>query len=200
MTDTFLDEPTDDERRNLSDLAEDILRDQSAIVRKTTELKVMLEVYRRKTEVDLPDAMRQAGQSEFKLLNGTPVELKYTLVAGQLDDYGEGRANLEGLDWVESHDGASLIRATVTAQFDAKDIEAAREVFEMIRRHPSANRLKSLNLKRMIPWNSLTSWVGELIRQMKDPPLELLGVRERKWAQVGESRPKQVELKGFVER
>jgi hypothetical protein len=188
-------EPTDDERRLVTDLALRARQQETAVIKATTALRAALDAYRRTVERDLPDAMAAIGQSDFKLLDGTPVELKETLRAGQLSD-----DNPAGLTWVEEHGGRPLVRAIITVKFDTEDISGAEEMYETIRHHPVANRLKSLKFERCVPSNTLIKWVGELIEGLRDPPLKLLGVYRMAWTQVGKTKPKTVPITGFVER
>jgi hypothetical protein len=188
-------EPTDADRRLVTDLALRAKQEELAIVKATKALRAAMAAHRRTIKYDLPDALAAIGQSYFELLDGTPVELKETLHAGQLSD-----ANPAGLAWVEEHGGRPLVRATITVEFDAENIADAEEVHEMIRRHPSANQLKSLKFERRVLWNTLTKWVGELIEDLRDPPLELLGVYRVTWAQVGKTKPKTVPITGYAER
>jgi len=199
LAEAHLCEPTDAERRRVTDLALRARREELAVISATMALRAALAAHRRTVEEELPEALREIGQSDFKLLDGTPVSLKSALRAGQLSDYGES-ANPEGLAWVEAHGGRPLVRATVTVEFDAEDLAAAEEVYELIRHHSTSNRQKSLKFERRVPFNTLTKWVGELIDGLRDPPLELLGVRRQTWAQVGKVRPKKVPITGFVDR
>ena len=189
-------EPTDANRWLVTDLALRARQEELEIIRATTTLRAALAAHRRTIERDLPDALAAIGQSYFELLDGTPVELKETLRAGQLSDHN----NPEGLAWVEAHGGRPLVRCTITVEFDAEDVADAEEVYELIRRHSVANRIKSLTFERRVPWNTLTKWIGELIEGLRDPPLKLLRVDRMIWAQVGKTKPKAVPITGYVER
>lgn len=185
--------PSDTEMRTVADLA-NLLRVRRAVVyQKTAELKQALADMRIIEEKELPEAMRAIGMSEFKLVDGEPVSIVEKLIGSQLTDD-------EGLAYVESHDGGSLIKTAVMVELDRGDLEAAREIIQELRQHRYANRFKSLSLSRYVHQSTIAAWVRELIADGVDVPLEKLGVYRRTTALVGERYPKVVELKGLAAR
>jgi hypothetical protein len=179
-------EPTDADRRLAADLARRELDLRAVAARKTRELREALDDWRRVAEVELPEAMRAIGQSEFRLLDGTRVRLEEKIVGAQIDA-------AEDIAYVEGMGAASAIMTVVTVAFDRGDVEAARDVVKLVRESRAGNRIKSL---------VYAATAGALARewqaQGKAPDLAKMGnsykvVR----AFAGDRAPKTLELKGF---
>jgi len=183
--------PTDAELARVRRLAE-LQRSQTReVVRITRELVTALNLLRQTREVDLPEAMRDVGLSEVKLLDGTPVKVEDKLTGTKL-------TSPVGLGYVEENGGARLIKTAIVVELDRGDLAAAREVYQDLRSHKKANLFKRLELEEHVHQSTIAAFVRELIAKGKDVPLERLGVHRRVTAIVG-ARPKSVELAGLTE-
>lgn len=186
-------EPTDAERASVSALARMVLLRRRSVIDLTARLKSELEDLRRLEEHDLPDAMREIDRNGFQLADGTPVRLKTQLRSGAVTDP-------QRLAWIAANGGKSLIKGAITVEFDREDVDVARAVFDRLRNDPAADRFKKLTLAEHVHPMTMIGLCNELVEQLKDPPLEMLGVQRQTRAIVGERTPKIVELKGLVER
>lgn len=196
--DPFLDDPslvnddlpTDGAIRSVATLATELRAVEAEVLAATEALQATLARYRQLADVDLPVAMRSAGTAELTTDGGTKVALVTAYDGRQLTDPA-------GLRWIEANGGSSLIKTTVVAELDRGDVEAAREILELIRASRHANRLKTLALNESVHPQTLVAFVRRLIDERRDPPLDVLGVHRRTYATVGGRRPKSVELRGF---
>ena len=186
-------EVTDEGRSKVSRLAELQRVQIKEVAEATVVLREKLNNLDQTMRVALPNAMRDIGMSEFKLLDGTRVKLDTRYIGFKLEDK-------EGLKWVEDHGGSSLIRTEISIQMDRGDIKAARELFQELRRHKFANRFKEFELRENVHNATIGAFVRELVEQGKDVPFEKLGVRHEVSTIVGPRRPKTIELKGIVLR
>jgi hypothetical protein len=176
----------------LAALAERYRAAEMRVVEATAALQAASAAFAQVSEVDLPAALAAAGVSGFPLADGAEVRLVTRLDGRKLTDP-------EALAWVEENGGTSLIRTTITVDLDRGDVETARRLHDALKRHPKANAFKRLTMEENVNPQTLGAWVRELVDQMRDPPLDLLGVRRRTYATVGD-RPKSVDLKGMVRR
>lgn len=184
--------PTDSELNRVRNLAQLQREQEREVIRRTAQLQVALGALRQTREVDLPDAMRDVGMSDFTLTDGTRVKTETRLIAGRL-------VNPVGLAYVEEHGGASLIKTTLTVEMDRGDLADARDLITELRGHRLANKFKRLELEESVHQSTLASFATKQAEEGKDVPLERLGVRRRVLSIVG-SRPKPVELTGLTEK
>ncbi len=163
-------------------------------MRATAALQQALDALRITRERDLPEAMRAAGQSEFKLLDGTPVKLEDRYDAAML----KSEENPAGLAYVLENEGESLIKCIVTVDFDRDDRLAAHALADRIR--AESNSAKAVKVAEFIHHSTLAAWVREMVEEGRDPPLDTLGAHRTTRARVGARAPKTVDLKGLVQR
>lgn len=184
--------PPDDAVASIAALAQAQRAAEAEVIDLTAKLQSAVARYRQLAERDLPMALSRAGVASVSTPDGAKVETVTQYDASQL-------RSQEGLRWVEDNDGASIIKTIITIELDRGDLEEARRLFARLRQDPAANRFKGLQLIESVHPQTLGSFVRELIRQQKDPPLDLLGVHRRTYAVVG-SRPKSVDVRGFAKR
>jgi hypothetical protein len=184
--------PTDAELSRVAALAERQQVEEAEAERLTGLLQRALAALRQTREVDLPEALRAVGMSEFSLLDGTRVKLEDKLIGTKL-------VSTEGLRWVEDHGGASMIKTTITVEMDRGDLVEARGLLAELKRHRLANSFKKLDLSEYVHQATSAAFARELLEQGEDPPLDTLGVYRVVQTIVGE-RPKTVELKGIARR
>ena len=187
-----IDPPSDAELNRVATLAALQRQQEREVIRRTAALQEALGALRQTREVDLPDAMRDAGMSDFTLTDGTKVKTEIKLIGSKL-------VNPVGLAYVEEHGGASLIKTTLIAELDRGDLAEARALLAELRAHRLANRFKRLELEESVHQSTLASFAGKKLEDGEDVPLERLGVRRRVTAIVG-SRPKSVDLTGLTEK
>lgn len=183
---------TDSDLARVSTLA---LRQRSLeteVIRRTAALREALNELRQVSEVELPDAMRDVGISELSLTDGTKVKLETKLIGTKL-------TNPVGLAYVEDNGGASLIKTALTIEMDRGDVADARELVTELRRHKLANKFKRLELEEHVHQSTIAAFCREKIEDGEDVPLDHLGVHRRTSTIVG-SRPKTVEITGFVKK
>ena len=184
--------PTDSELARISMLAQRQREEEEEVIRCTAQLQEAQRRLRRTSDVDLPEAMRAVGVGSFTLTSGEPVKL-----ITQYD--GKKITDPEALDWIEEHGGASLIKTEVFVSMDRGQVEAARELVEVLRRHPLANQFKELRLETYVHNATAGAFARELAEGGTILP-DILGVNHRTYAQVGERRPKSVDLRGLSRR
>lgn len=176
-------------------LAERLRTEERAVITATKALQNALNAYNRTAEVELPDAMRDAGVSEWplRLLDGKPVKLESKLRCGKL-------TSDEGLDYVEANGGEAVVKTYIEIELGKGDLPAARELLRELQHHRLANQFHKLVLDRHVHPQTLGAWVREKIEQGEMPDLDVLGVHRWVRAVLGVRKPKEVSLTGMAER
>jgi hypothetical protein len=187
-----IEEPSDNELAQCSNLAEAVRAAEREVIEATSALNDALQRLKQLQEIELPAAMRDVNMNAFTLGDGTPVRLHTRLLAGQLTDE-------KGLQWVTDNGGDSLVKATVTVEFDRNDIQHARAAYEDLRTR-WGNVAKRCDLRQAVHPQTLIHWVGELLAEQGNPPLELLGVHRHIKALVGAKLPKSFKLTGLAQK
>ncbi len=185
-------DPSDAEVSSIAALARRAKTLEAEVADATAALQLKLNEYRQIINHDLPNALRQAGVSGLPLADGTPVALRVAFDSGKLTDPA-------ALTWVEENGGSSLIKTQILLEMDRGDLAAAREILTELCGNRHANKFRVLTLAESVNPQTIAKFAREMIEQRKDPPLDLLGVRRRAYATVGD-RPRTVDLKGFVKR
>lgn len=114
----------------------------------------------------IPDAMDDAGLSEFKTATGERVIVKDVI-----------RANIpahlmrEASAWLEANDGGGLIKTVVSSAIARDDHDLVAVVMDAI-----AHTGATVDRKDSVHWGTLTSWVKERIAAGLPIDATLLGV------------------------
>lgn len=159
--------PSNAEITEIAALAEQQLR-QTATVEKLEEaLKMAQAALRQTQEVDLPNAMQQAGVSEIKLPSGQKISIKDGITASV------PKANkLEVCAWLREHGFGDIVSEDVTVSFGRGEEEQARD---------TANRLRALGLRPELTTDVNTARLKALITEQMargiEVPLELFGAQ-----------------------
>tara|TARA_R110000764_G_scaffold81397_2_gene161217 strand:- start:251 stop:802 length:552 start_codon:yes stop_codon:yes gene_type:complete len=157
---------TDDGIQSISVLAETQLDLEGQMEEKENELKVLKEKHRRISQDLLPEALMEAGVSEFKLKDGTKVSTLTYYSARISPDMRE-----EAFGWLRDNNFADLIKNTVSASFGRDEDETANELLDEL-------NSKGLNTtqKEWVEPMTLKAFVREQVEKGADLPLETFNV------------------------
>lgn len=176
--------PPDAALKNIATLADSLVNADAAIVEATQALEKLNAIRKRLSEVDLPNALTQAGVESFTLTGGARVEVKVAVRCGITDAHRPAAHA-----WLEQHGHESLIKRTFTILFGRDQLAWARK-FE----RDCAKRKVPLNVKRAEKVESQT--LGAFVRKEReaasrdgrDPnaavPADLFGVYVQRYASV----------------
>jgi hypothetical protein len=187
-----IEDPSDSQLASVASLGRRQVELEREVARLTTELKAAIAALMQVSQHDLPLAMVEAGYAAPSSLvaAGLKIALTDKLIGGKLTDPA-------GLTYVDEHEGSSIIRSQMIVELDAGDTETALRLYEMMRTDPAANKFKRLTLEKSVPAPTIAKFARE--RNLGNDPdvLKLIGVYRRVSAQVGNRRPKTVELTGL---
>ena len=157
---------TDDGIQSISVLAETQVDLENQIEEKENEMKVLKEKHRRISQDLLPEALLEAGVSEFKLKDGTKVStLTYYSARISPDD------REEAFNWLRENDFADLIKNTVSVSFGRDEDDAAKDLRDEL----SSNGMNTTQKEWVEPM-TLKAFVREQVEKGSDLPLETFNV------------------------
>lgn len=157
--------PSNNEVKEIAALAT-LQRHQERIVADCeAELKKWQSALRQTQEVDLPNAMQQAGVSEIKLPTGEKITIKDGITASVPKD-----RKAEVCQWLRLHGFGDIVSEDVSVSFGRGEEQQARE---------TADRLRELGLQPALVTDVNTARLKALIAEQlgkgKEIPLELFG-------------------------
>jgi len=157
---------TDDGIQSISVLAETQLDLEGQMEEKENELKVLKEKHRRISQDLLPEALMEAGVSEFKLKDGTKVSTLTYYSARITPDSRE-----EAFSWLRDNNFADLIKNTVSVSFGRDEDETAKILLDEL----SGQGLNTAQKEWVEPM-TLKAFVREQVEKGVDLPYEAFNV------------------------
>lgn len=155
------------------------------------ELEKMIQAVKEKqialkkvAEVDVPNALRDAGLEEMPLGEGWTVKMK-TILAGSITEANRDKAH----EWLEAHSFGGLIKHWITIKFNRDDDKFFKKFMSDL-----AKRKRPVDAERKDAVNTQT--LGAFVREQvglaqeagKDPkdviPFDLLGVYQLQYAEI----------------
>lgn len=157
--------PSNNEVKEIAALAERQLREQEVVATLELHLKQAQAALRQTQEVDLPNAMQQAGVSEIKLPTGEKITIKDGITASVPKDRKQ-----EVCQWLRTHGFGDIVSEDVSVSFGRGEEQQARE---------TADRLRELGLQPALVTDVNTARLKALITEQmakgKEVPLEMFG-------------------------
>ena len=157
--------PSNNEVKEIAALAELQLFRARRVSEIEEELKQWQAALRQTQEVDLPNAMQQAGVSEIKLPTGEKITIKDGITASVPKD-----RKAEVCAWLRLHGFGDIVSEDVSVSFGRGEEAQARE---------TADRLRELGLQPALVTDVNTARLKALITEQlakgKDVPLEMFG-------------------------
>ena len=135
-------------------------------------------------ETDLPEALRAchyAAPTKI-VVSGYAVEFK--------DDFsGRKLTDPAAHAWLDKNGHGDLAKNILTVRFNKEDGDAAKEILNLVRAHPAANRL-GLDMSRWVEPGTIAAFARESYGNGDNPPLALLGVSRHQAAKVSQPKEK----------
>lgn len=151
----------------MSQLATQQVELEQQLAAAEAEVKRITKDLRDVAENKLPEALLEAGVSEFTLADGTRVGVAETLYCSvpkkRLD---------EVIEWLRQTENAAMVRQDVVLSFDKEEDEQVQALVELLRESPWGNRY---SLAPSVNTTSLKKLIREMREEGEDVPMELLG-------------------------
>lgn len=184
------DEPPENLAAQIRELSETLVAKMAALEVKEQEAEALRTEIHKLSAVTIPEKMMEARMDVCGLPElGVTVRMK-DWVHATLPRPGEGgdtRARDAAVDWLVAHDAASLIKNEVKVSFDRSEhnmaLSAAQELRE---KFPE----KIVELKQDVHHMTYTRWAREQLAAGEILPVDLLGIKIGKVAEVVKRRDK----------
>ncbi len=156
---------SDNSLASVADLAKEAIAIEDDIKDLETTLAEKKEALRKLTDERIPDVLREIGMAQFKMTDGSIIDVKPFYSASIPAD-----RRGEAYEWLRSHGYEDIIKNTVSVQFGKGEDDAAGELINSIRQQgllpEQAEKIESQTLK---------AWVREMVEKGTEFPTELFG-------------------------
>lgn len=159
---------TESDLEKISAMAQGLIDLDREIAKQEENLENLKEHFKTISEVKIPEAMNKVGMSEFKLKDGTKIQIQKYYSA----KIPEGREE-EAFKYLETTGNGSLIKAEVVAKFGKGEEEREHEkaLIEFMKQESIG-----FQQKRGVHPQTLKAFVKEQIESENPLDLELFGV------------------------
>jgi len=161
-----MDDRLDEHLRSVAALASLQLELEEAIKAQEDVLKGLKNSYKQVSQVDIPEALAEAGVSSFKLKDGMKVDVQPFYSASIPKDRYD-----EAMDWLRNQGHGDLIKNTISVDFGKGEDDAANAMKEILN-HDG----QSFTDKTGVHPQTLKAFVREQTELGQNLPLDLLGV------------------------
>lgn len=159
--------PSNNEVKEIAALAERQLREQEIVGTLELHLKQAQAALRQTQEIDLPNAMHQAGVSEIKLPSGEKITIKDDVYASMPKDE---RGDL-ALTWLRNNGFGDVIKNEVKVAFGRGEEEQARALLAECK----INGWNNASYASTVHAQTLKALIREQLAKGEDFPMELFG-------------------------
>lgn len=137
------------------------------VARHESVIKTLKEEFRDIEQRKLPEAMLEAGVSEFKLDNGAKITVRDT-VHGSIPE--ENRA--AAFKWLRDNDFGDIIKNEIKVPFGKGEDEKAKAVQDYLKEKYGLQT----EAKESVHASTLAAWAKEQLKKGVDVPLDTLGL------------------------
>lgn len=169
-------EPTDEQLSRIAVLAKSQLALEQEVAALEERLKAKNAELRAVREVDLPEAMSQAGCSAYKLEDGSAVTVKRDWAVSIQKDRQE-----KAFAWLEEQNLDSIIKRDLRVQFGRGEGSAADTLVAYLMQNYAGNQPTD---KRGVHPQTLKATIKEQLARQVAVPTELFSLVPLRWAEV----------------
>lgn len=169
-------DPTDEQLRRIAALAQRQLALEREAAALEEQLRVKNAELRAVREVELPEAMSQAGCGAYKLEDGSSVTVKRDWAVSIPKDRQE-----PAFAWLAEHNLDSIIKRDLRVQFGRGEGNAADALAAYLTYNYAGNKVTD---KSGVHPQTLKATIKEQLAQQITVPAELFGLVPLKWAEV----------------
>ena len=171
---------TEDTLKKISMLANAAKTGEQEVARLTDKLKAYTARLDEILTKEIPDAMAQAGMSEFTLTDGSKIKIQKITTASIPAQYKD-----QAFNWLEENEHGDLIKQEISLKFNREQNEAAQEVYNnLVEQGFQPTQSKSVHFQ------TLSAFVREQIAAAVPIPMEILGVYQGQKAKIEEPKTK----------
>jgi len=197
----FTDAPSETESRDLAAMGRELFNVDKWI----SDLELRLETARERREalvsVELPDYFTKVGQDRMGLPEfGVDLVLENFVHANIAADW-EPERREAAFSWLEDNGHGDMVKVQLTMLFPKTALELARWVQQALTalklpKEYQKQTMPASDILMTVPWNTLTAWAKDQIKQGAELPLDTLGVTTGRIVKIKKrDEPKQVRKK-----
>lgn len=168
---------TDAQLKTIAALAAHQVDLEAQVTRAEEELKKLEADLRKVSEIDLPQAMGEAGMEAFTLADGSSVTVGETLYASFPK---KDPKRSDAIKWLMEHDLETLVKESVIVPFDKGDHEKVVQLTGVL----EANGVNTYQVDETVNTASVKAAIKELLENGTDVPTDLLGAYSVRRAEV----------------
>jgi hypothetical protein len=175
--------PTDEEIRGCAQIAENILRKQRELASTEQRVEDLKKEIARLEEITLPDAMKAARVSEFRLLDGSLVSVAQD-IHPNIPSADSKKPELlarraQCFAWLRANNCGDIIKNELKGSFGRGEDDKAAA----FKAHAEELGVP-VKQTETVAWQTLKATIADRIQKGKDMPLELFGTHVRNVATI----------------
>lgn len=187
----FTDAPSESEARSLTDMGRELFQVDSAIAGLEEQLEKKKSRRKELTDKELPDYFTRVGQDRMGLPEFDVDLVLENFVHANIAADWEPEKREAAFTWLEDNGHGDLIKAVLTQKYPRTAMALARWVARWIMKlrflweklggrmeddTPPDGDIPEPTIEMTVPWNTLTAWAKEQIKNGAELPLDTLGV------------------------
>ena len=177
----FTDAPSEAESKDLAQLGRELFEVDSSISALEEKLSTARERRKTLTQTELPEYFTRVGQDRMGLPEfGVDLILENFVHANIAADWEPERRDA-AFAWLEDNGHGDIIKVEMTLKFPRTAMALARWVQQVLETMKLPKQFLNMSIPPIevglgVPWNTLTAWAKEQIRNGAALPLDTLGV------------------------
>lgn len=177
----FTDAPSESEARSLADMGRELFQVDSSIAELEDQLEARKARRKELTDKELPDYFTRVGQDRMGLPEFDVDLVLENFVHANIAADWEPERREAAFGWLEEHGHGDMIKVEMTLKFPRTAMAFARWVQQTLETLKFPKQfvkmvMPSVELGLGVPWNTLTAWAKEQIKNGAELPLDTLGV------------------------
>lgn len=167
---------SDDALGQLSELAVDLRKAQSAVVNLELELKIAKADVRELEETQIPELMDEVGMTEFATSGGLKIVVEKKVFAS-IPKYRMS----EAIAWLDKNNEGGMVKRNVVVAFNRDQEDEATELADVLGKDYPAGVDQTYSVHA----STLRAWARKRIEAGKPTPEELFGIHTKQVAKIG---------------
>jgi len=166
--DAALTAPSNEQLKTISALAARQMKLERELAEINQKAKDVQKQLRQVSEIDLPEAMGEAGIEAFTTSDGANIAVRETLYASFPKAAAKKR---EAIQWLIDNDLATIVKEDVHVPFDKGEVEKVGRLVELLEQ----SGFDEYRVVETVNTGTIKAVIKELLQEGKDVPLQLLG-------------------------
>lgn len=168
--------PSADSLKRLAKLAADAKLATDRVALLEVRLKEETAALKAITEREIPDIMEEIGLTDFRLTDGTRIQIKEDIRCSVSAD-----RRIAVKEYFDEHGLSGMVKRAISIEFNAGEEKWANKFEADLRKRKHEVRTK---IDYIVHPSTLKAWVTRALEESKEIPLDLFGVFRQRRAKV----------------